>query len=246
MKAKAIRKQIEQVLKVDEGGRMVSGYASVWGEVDAEGEHTVKGCFAKSLAEHGTARALFWAHNGVMIPVGVAECREDEHGLFFEAELSDDDDGRRLATAIRRKAVQGCSFGGWLLKAGKGGALEEIDLTEVSPCLRGSNPAAYVTASLEADEEAELRAELRALAAELRGPLAKSLDAPLAKSLAQAASALAALSYAKSEVLYAFEAARRSDRTESPELQAAVEAEFAIFAELAQTLRSPFSLSSQE
>jgi HK97 family phage prohead protease len=80
---------------VDEESMTVSGYLAAFGNVDDAGDRLIKGCFAKSLKEHGVGsdsqrKILFcWQHDTKQ-PIGqFTALREDEKGLYFEAKLDD-------------------------------------------------------------------------------------------------------------------------------------------------------------
>jgi HK97 family phage prohead protease len=81
--------------KIDEQSMTVSGYLASFDNIDEAGDRLHKGCFAKSLQEHGVGSAsarkiLFcWQHRTDM-PIGqFARLEEDDKGLYFEAKLDD-------------------------------------------------------------------------------------------------------------------------------------------------------------
>lgn len=85
----------EKPCNVDESNRKVSGYLAAFGNIDSDGDIIVKGAFAKSLQERGvnssTKRkiAYLWQHK-MSEPIGrFTELREDDYGLYFEAELDE-------------------------------------------------------------------------------------------------------------------------------------------------------------
>lgn len=78
-----------------EDSRVVSGYLAAFNSVDDAGDRLVKGCFAKSLKEHGVDSsshrkiAFCWQHD-ITKPIGkFTVLREDDYGLYFEAVLDD-------------------------------------------------------------------------------------------------------------------------------------------------------------
>ncbi|MDR2127309.1 MAG: HK97 family phage prohead protease [Prevotellaceae bacterium] len=80
---------------VDEQSMTVSGYLAAFDNIDETGDRLHKGCFAKSLQEHGVNSAsarkiLFcWQHRTDK-PIGqFTKLVEDEKGLYFEAKLDD-------------------------------------------------------------------------------------------------------------------------------------------------------------
>lgn len=67
--------------------RVVEGYAVIWGERNMHGEKFVKGCFSKSIREHGPQSASnykikFFSRHGNALGL-MAELKEDEIGLYF-------------------------------------------------------------------------------------------------------------------------------------------------------------------
>lgn len=71
----------------------ITGYLSVFGKVDSDGDILIKGCFARSISDRGpqsnTNRkiAFLWQHD-MDDPIGqFTMLKEDDYGLYFEAEL---------------------------------------------------------------------------------------------------------------------------------------------------------------
>lgn len=139
-------------LKVDgESGRF-SGYASVFGGVDAYGDTIVRGAFESTLRTHGKPK-MFYNHDWNM-PVGkYLVAKEDDHGLFVEGEFTP---GMSLAAdvraAMKHGTVDGLSIGGYIKK----GDYEETEggrvirrwaqLVEVSPVVFPADDAARIDA----------------------------------------------------------------------------------------------------
>jgi len=128
-------------------GRVVEGYASTW-EVDLENDRVVKGAFRKTLAERGDRVRFLWNHNPGE-PIGrVLELREDAHGLFMRAALSDTQRGNDLKALLSDGAIDGLSIGFDTVKARGGDPREilEARLWEISLCTFQANLGARVTA----------------------------------------------------------------------------------------------------
>ena len=77
----------------DEATNTITGYLSVFGIKDSDGDILIKGCFSKSLTERGpgsmTARkiAFLWMHD-MEDPIGrFTSLQEDDYGLKFSAQL---------------------------------------------------------------------------------------------------------------------------------------------------------------
>ena len=80
-------------VSIDEESRKISGYAAVYGNKDDDGDILMKGCAAKSIRERGpqsaTSRkvAFLWMHD-MDNPLGrITTLREDDYGLYFEADI---------------------------------------------------------------------------------------------------------------------------------------------------------------
>ncbi|MDR2652875.1 MAG: HK97 family phage prohead protease [Prevotellaceae bacterium] len=80
---------------IDETSMTVSGYLASFENIDNMGDRLHKGCFTKSLQEHGVEstsprKILFcWQHR-TDVPIGqFTKLEEDDKGLYFEAKLDD-------------------------------------------------------------------------------------------------------------------------------------------------------------
>jgi HK97 family phage prohead protease len=80
-------------ITIDEESNKISGYLAVFGNKDDDGDILMKGCCAKSLRDRGpqsaTSRkiAFLWQHD-MENPLGrFTILREDDYGLYFEAEM---------------------------------------------------------------------------------------------------------------------------------------------------------------
>jgi HK97 family phage prohead protease len=80
---------------IDEQSRIVSGYLASFDTVDEFGDRLHKGCFAKSIKEHGpesnSPRKILLCYQHQMDkPIGqFTVLKEDDKGLYFEAKLDD-------------------------------------------------------------------------------------------------------------------------------------------------------------
>lgn len=121
-------------VKADASG-MISGYGSVFGNVDAYGERVMPGAFRKSLAAGGMPK-LLWQHDQHR-PIGKwIEAKEDATGLLLTGQIN-------LKTTAGRDAyehlvagdVSGLSIGYREVKVTPNGnvrELNELELHEVS------------------------------------------------------------------------------------------------------------------
>ena len=74
-------------LKFDSERGVFSGYASTFGNRDRDGDIIERGAFAEDLNQNGSQRVLLFMHD-MRQPIGVIRLREDDIGLFAEAELN--------------------------------------------------------------------------------------------------------------------------------------------------------------
>lgn len=90
---------------------IVSGYASVFGVRDSQGDVIVHGAFASSIVDfnNGKVVPLLWQHN-VEQPIGVIEkLEEDEYGLYVVAKiLHEVRQGMEATELIKSRVI--CNF----------------------------------------------------------------------------------------------------------------------------------------
>lgn len=124
------------------------GYASVWDELDLQGDKVMRGAFKKTLAEHKTFPVL-WSHDP-REPLGTITAVEDAWGLAVEGQLDMNvTRAVEIRSLMKTGAVRGLSIGYETLKSdwekGTGARLlKEIKLHEISPCVFPAAPSARV------------------------------------------------------------------------------------------------------
>lgn len=123
-------------IKMEGEGRIIEGYASKFGGVDAYGDTVMPGAYAKTLQNRSRPVRMRWNHYGPVIGKWL-EIREDNNGLYVKGELTE---GHSVAddayASLRHGAVDGMSIG-YREKAGEdspngGRILKEIELIEIS------------------------------------------------------------------------------------------------------------------
>ena len=135
---------------------VISGYASVFGNVDSYGDIVVKGAFAEFLKEAGETGKIipvFYGHNieDPKANIGsVTELYEDDRGLFFRAklDLSGDTYGRIVYAQLKDGRLDSLSFGYRVLDArmtDSGYELMELELYEISVVPIPANREARIT-----------------------------------------------------------------------------------------------------
>nr|DAV65821.1 MAG TPA: prohead serine protease [Caudoviricetes sp.] len=141
---------------VDLGEGIISGYASVFGNVDSYGDIVVKGAFSKSIEKietTGKVISVFYGHNmeDPRANIGrVIELREDNHGLFFRAQLdlSGDTYGRLVYEQLKDGRLDSLSFGFSVIGGANtedGYELRELELYEISVVPIPANQEAQIT-----------------------------------------------------------------------------------------------------
>lgn len=121
-------------------GRVVEGYASLFGRKDQGGDVVLPGAYGaslKALGASGRRVKMLWQHDPAS-PIGVwDEVREDERGLWVKGRiLTEVERGREAAALLAAGAIDGLSIGYRTLKAERDGKgvrqLAEVELWEVS------------------------------------------------------------------------------------------------------------------
>lgn len=139
---------------IEEG--IISGYASVFGNVDSYGDIVVKGAFSRFLAElqvKGKVIPVFYGHNmeDPKANIGlVIELREDERGLWFKArlDLSGNTYGRLVYEQLKDGRLDSVSFGFSVVDAkstNAGYELRDLELYEISIVPIPANSEALIT-----------------------------------------------------------------------------------------------------
>jgi HK97 family phage prohead protease len=135
-------------------GTEISGYASLFGDVDQGGDVVEAGAYAASLkAVNAAGRSIkmLWQHDPAQ-PIGIwDEVREDARGLWVKGRLLDSvTKGREAAALIAAGAIDGLSIGYRTVKATKNTKgqrlLSELELWEVSLVTFPMLPSARVGA----------------------------------------------------------------------------------------------------
>ncbi len=102
-----------KIKSISEEGE-IEGYASVFNELDRNGDVVERGAFAKSIEEfsQGKKPKLLWQHD-TSKPIGVIDkLKEDERGLFVRAHLLMDlPKAKEIHLLLKNRAVDGFSIG---------------------------------------------------------------------------------------------------------------------------------------
>lgn len=137
-----------------------SGYASVFGNVDLDGDVIEPGAFKQIIRNDDGKVVVLWQHNQ-REPIGVADVMDDGKGLKFSGALVLEDATARKARAhMLAKSVRGMSIGFDTLKDEMRDGVRHIleaRLWEISVVTFGANPRAQVDAAKHAGQITNIR-----------------------------------------------------------------------------------------
>lgn len=163
-------KSFDAVTKdVDVKRRVVEGYFSTWGIVDADDEELMPGAYSKSIKENGPGSVKprimhLWQHS-VHHPmhrfVEDDSIHEDHKGLFFRSKITPTTYGKDALLLYEDEVIDEHSVGIQTIKDQKSAAghkqLTEVKLWEGSSVTWGSNWDTPVTGMKEMSPEEKIR-----------------------------------------------------------------------------------------
>lgn len=148
-----------QIKAVSEKG-VVSGYASIFGNVDLGGDVIVGPDPFKEIVRTTDGKVLhLYAHDSygytpsAGLPIGKADVEQDEKGLYFESQLlmADPFVKERIYPHMKEGTLDGMSIGYDVLPFGsdydeesRARVLRNLKLWEISACVWGMNPEARI------------------------------------------------------------------------------------------------------
>ena len=157
-------------------GRVIEGYASVFGRRDQGGDVVLPGAYAvslKAMAKADRRVKMLWQHDPAQ-PIGIwDEVKEDANGLWVKGRLLPEvAKGREAVALLEAGAIDGLSIGYRTVKAEKDGKgqrlLSELELWEVSLVTFPMLPEARVSAKGDTPGEDETWRDVAALLEEAR------------------------------------------------------------------------------
>lgn len=142
--------------KMDGDGKTLTGYGSVFGNVDLDKDIIDHGAFAEGMAEFLSDGFLGWMHDWGYEgpPVGYfLEATEDDHGLFLSARFHGTTQAEQVRVWVQERLAAGKSVGlsigfrilGWERDAAGLRHITKAKLYEVSVVTVPANPKAQVT-----------------------------------------------------------------------------------------------------
>ena len=140
-----------------------SGYASIFGNVDSGGDIMERGAF-KEFHKTRDGKVLILYQHSSRDPIGKADVRQDDKGLYFDGQLvMDDAIARKAYSGMKAGTIDAMSFGFDVLPGGatitEAGIrkVTAVKLWEISPVTFGMNELARIEAVKAAQQVTNIR-----------------------------------------------------------------------------------------
>lgn len=146
-------KSLGEITDVDIEKRIITGYASKFGNIDLVGDMIMPGAFTKTVNERGPQgkNEIWFLHNhSTDSPLGKPSVlKEDNYGLYFESKIVDTEIGEDILKLYQEGLINQHSIGFSTIKQNKVDAtagnpsyyqIQEVKLYEFSSVLWGANP----------------------------------------------------------------------------------------------------------
>lgn len=140
-----------------------SGYASIFGNVDQGGDVMERGSF-KEFHKTRDGKVLILYQHSSRDPIGKADVRQDEKGLYFDGQLvMEDAIARKAYVGMKAGTIDAMSFGFDVLPGGatitEAGIrkVTAVKLWEISPVTFGMNELARIEAVKAAAQVTNIR-----------------------------------------------------------------------------------------
>jgi HK97 family phage prohead protease len=146
---------------IDETNGIVSGYGSIFGNIDSDNDIILAGAYAKTLQENGS-RVRYCNQHRIDQPLGkFTELREDGTGLYFVAQVPKTRMGEDILLLMKNGVITENSVGIMpIVKENRADGvrlLKECKLYEISCVTLAANPMALIT-----DAKGEINQDLLA------------------------------------------------------------------------------------
>jgi len=139
--------QLGSVLDADEKAGIVKGYASIFGNMDSDGDIITSGAYSKTIRENKSRIKYLYQHD-MNKPLGkMNDLYEDQKGLVFEAEIPKTQLGKDVIELMKAGVITENSVGILpIQKQMKEGYREisEVKLYEVSAVTLAANDQAMI------------------------------------------------------------------------------------------------------
>lgn len=97
--------------KVDFSARTITGYCSVFGNLDEVGDVVVAGAFKKTIADRLPRRLIKFLYNHFLLVGSVVEASEDSYGLLTVNKVSEVPEGQKVLQLTAEEHLTHMSFG---------------------------------------------------------------------------------------------------------------------------------------
>jgi len=139
---------IGELIDADSKAGIVKGYASVFGNVDSDGDIITKGAYQKTIKENGYRVKYLYQHD-MDKPLGkMVHLEEDQNGLMFEAKIPKTQLGKDVIELMKAGVITENSVGILPIQKqmNENGYREinEVKLFEVSAVTLAANDAALI------------------------------------------------------------------------------------------------------
>ena len=139
---------IGELIDADSKAGIVKGYASVFGNVDSDGDIITKGAYQKTIKENGYRVKYLYQHD-MDKPLGkMVHLEEDQNGLMFEARIPKTQLGKDVIELMKAGVITENSVGILPIQKqmNENGYREinEVKLFEVSAVTLAANDAALI------------------------------------------------------------------------------------------------------
>ena len=102
---------IGELIDADDKAGIVKGYASVFDNIDSDGDIIRKGAYLKTISENGSRVKYLYQHE-MDKPIGkMRMLEEDQKGLVFEAEIAKTTLGKDVMELIKAGVITENSVG---------------------------------------------------------------------------------------------------------------------------------------
>lgn len=139
--------QLGSIVDADDKAGIVKGYASVFGNVDSDGDIILNGAYKKTIQENRSRIKYLYQHD-LSKPLGkMIHLEEDQKGLVFEAEVPKTQLGKDVIELMKAGVITENSVGIMpILKEMRNGYREiaEVKLYEVSAVTLAANDQAMI------------------------------------------------------------------------------------------------------
>ncbi len=136
-----------QIKDIDENKGIVTGYGSVFGNVDSDGDIIMPGAYTKTLKENGHRAKYLWQHD-MWKPIGkFQKLEEDTKGLYFEAALGSTQLAKDAISLMKDGIITENSVGFRTIAGDYNGAyfeIKEVKLYEISAVTYAANDMAII------------------------------------------------------------------------------------------------------